>query len=69
MTAAVAEGRVLRAPTWGLWDVLIGMVGAVAMARRRIPVSAADALAPPDERPLGRDGREAAPFAPELKKV
>jgi membrane protease YdiL (CAAX protease family) len=29
--AAIAEGRVLRAPTWGLWDVVIGMVGAIVI--------------------------------------
>lgn len=29
VTTAIAEGRVLRPPRWGLWDVLIGMVGAI----------------------------------------
>lgn len=31
VTSAIAEGRVLRAPTWGLWDVVIGMVGAIVV--------------------------------------
>ncbi len=39
VTAAVAEGRVLRAPRWGLWDVLIGAVAAIV-----IGVSAAGVL-------------------------
>ena len=49
--------------------LLIAMVGAVAVARKRIPVTEAGALAPPAERPLGQSGREAEPFVPELKKV
>ncbi len=31
VTAAIAEGQVLRPPRWGLWDVLIGMVGAIIL--------------------------------------
>lgn len=32
VTEAVASGAVLRDPRWGLWDVLIGMIGAVVLA-------------------------------------
>ena len=31
VTEAVAAGRVLRAPRWGLWDVTIGLVGSIVV--------------------------------------
>jgi len=31
VTAAMAQGEALRPPRWGLWDVLIGMVGAIVL--------------------------------------
>ena len=49
--------------------LLIGMVGAVAVARKHVPPTEAGVPGPPAERPLGQAGREAAPFTPELKKV
>jgi len=49
--------------------LLVAMVGAVAMARKRIPTTEADALAADTEQPLGEVGKRAAPFIPELKKV
>jgi NADH-quinone oxidoreductase subunit J len=49
--------------------LLLAMVGAVAMARKRIPPTEADAFAPSLEQPLGEAGRQAPPFSPELKKV
>lgn len=32
VTDALARGEVLRSPRWGLWDVLIGMVGSMVVA-------------------------------------
>ena len=49
--------------------LLIAMVGAVAVARKHLPATELDVLAPPIERPLGEAGRQAKPFLPELRKV
>lgn len=38
VTQAVAEGRALRPPRWGLWDVLIGLAGTVLIAAVTIAI-------------------------------
>ena len=48
--------------------LLVAMVGALAVARKKVPVDMT-ALSPDADRPLGQSGREAPPFSPELKEV
>jgi NADH-quinone oxidoreductase subunit J len=48
--------------------LLVAMIGALAVARKKIPVDMT-ALSPDADRPLGQSGREAPPFSPELKEV